>query len=165
MQKTIMRGLLSLGIFLGVIINSSYSNVNNYLLLQVESSSQQTASDTATILEIVSIAQAQEVVEPHRPEYVVTSRYQAVASWYRHGKVTANGERFDPNGLTVAHKSLPFNTMVQFTNPSTGQSIVARVNDRGPFVRGREFDLSLRSAQLLGFQDRGVVRLNVEILK
>lgn len=164
MQKTIIRGLLSLGIFLGVITSSSYSNVNNYLITQVDSSSQQAAIDTATI-SIVAIAQPQEVVEPPQPAHAVTRRYQAVASWYRHGKVTANGERFDPNGLTVAHKSLPFNTMIQFTNPSTGQSIVARVNDRGPFIRGREFDLSLRSAQLLGFQDRGVVRLNVEILK
>jgi rare lipoprotein A (peptidoglycan hydrolase) len=166
MQKIIIRGLLSLGIFLGVIISSSYSNVNNYLLIQVESSSQQAVSDTATTTTTVgAIAQPQEVIEPPQPAYTVTRRYQAVASWYRHGKVTANGERFDPNGLTAAHKSLPFNTMVRFTNPSTDQTVLVRVNDRGPYIRGREFDLSMRSAQILGFQDRGVVQLNVEIIK
>ena len=164
MRKTITRGLLGLGIFLGVITDSSYSNVNNYPLIQVDDSSPQAAPDTATI-PVVAIAQPQEVIEPSRPEPVVIRRYQAVASWYRHGTVTANGERFDPNGLTVAHKTLPFNTMVQLTNPDTGQSIIVRVNDRGPYIRGREFDVSLRSAQLLGFQDRGVVRLNVEIFK
>ena len=164
MQKTILRGLLSLGIFLGVLTNSSYSNVNNYLPIEVDNSSQQAAPDTATTT-VVAIAQPQEVPGPLGPRYTVIRSYQAVASWYRHGKITANGERFDPNGLTVAHRSLPFNTMVRLTNPNTGQTIIVRVNDRGPYIRGREFDLSMRSAQLLGFQDRGVVRLNVEIIR
>jgi rare lipoprotein A len=164
MQKTIVYGLLSLGIFLGVMTDSSYSSVNNSLSIEVDTRSHQAASNSATTT-VVAIAQPQEVIEPARPTYTVTRRYQAVASWYRHGKVTANGERFDPNGLTVAHKSLPFNTMVRLTNPNTEQTVVVRVNDRGPYIRGREFDLSMRSAQLLGFQDRGVVRLNVEIIK
>lgn len=99
------------------------------------------------------------------PRYVVTRRYTARASWYRHGTVTANGERYNPQGLTVAHRSLPFNTMVRFTNPDTGAVVVARVNDRGPYIRGREFDLSMRTAQLLGFIDRGVVNLVVEIIQ
>lgn len=99
------------------------------------------------------------------PRYVVTRRYQARASWYRHGSVTANGERYNPNGLTVAHRSLPFNTLVRFTNPETGLVVTARVNDRGPYIRGREFDLSMRTAQLLGFIDRGVVNLVVEIIQ
>ena len=174
MQKTIVYGLLSLGIFLGVMTDSSYSSVNNSLSIEVDTRSHQAASDsvTTTVVAIdsvtttvVAIAQPQEVIEPTRPTYTVTRRYQAVASWYKHGKVTANGERFDPNGLTVAHRSLPFNTMIRLTNPSTEQTVVVRVNDRGPYIRGREFDLSMRSAQLLGFQDRGVVRLNVEIIK
>lgn len=165
MQRTITYGLLSLGIFLGVMTDSSYSSsVNNSLSIEVDTRSHQAASDLATTT-VVAIAQPQEVIEPTRPQYTVTRRYQAIASWYRHGKVTANGERFDPNGLTVAHRSLPFNTMVRLTNPSTEQTVIVRVNDRGPYIRSREFDLSLRSAQLLGFQDRGVARLNVEIIK
>lgn len=96
---------------------------------------------------------------------VTNHKYIARASWYRHGTVTANGERYNPNGLTAAHRTLPFNTMVKFTNPETGTSVVARVNDRGPMVRGREFDLSMRTAQLLGVIDRGVVNLVIEIVQ
>jgi rare lipoprotein A len=94
----------------------------------------------------------------------VTNTYIARTSWYRHGTITANGERYNPMGLTVAHKTLPFNTMVKFTNPSNGNTVVVRVNDRGPMIRGREFDLSMRAAQLLGMIDRGVVNLVVEII-
>jgi rare lipoprotein A len=67
-------------------------------------------------------------------------------------------------GLTVAHRTLPFNTMVKFTNPSNGNIVVVRVNDRGPMIKGREFDLSMRAAQLLGMIDRGVVNLVVDII-
>lgn len=94
----------------------------------------------------------------------VVRSYNARASWYRHGRVTANGERYNPLGHTVAHKSLPFGTMVRFTNPETGESVVARVNDRGPFIRGREFDLSLGSARAVGMERRGVMILRIEIL-
>jgi len=94
----------------------------------------------------------------------VVRSYNARASWYRHGRVTANGERYNPLGHTVAHKSLPFGTMVRFTNPETGESVVARVNDRGPFIKGREFDLSLGSARAVGMERRGVMILRIEIL-
>ena len=94
----------------------------------------------------------------------VVRTYSARASWYRHGRVTANGESYNPMGHTVAHKSLPFGTMVRFTNPETGQTVVARVNDRGPFIRGREFDLSLGSARAVGMEQRGVMILRIEIL-
>jgi rare lipoprotein A len=94
----------------------------------------------------------------------VVRRYSAKASWYRHGRVTANGEQYNPLGLTVAHRSLPFGTIVRFTNPDNGQSVTVRVNDRGPYIRGREFDLSLGSARALGFESRGVMVLRVEIM-
>lgn len=159
-----MCGLLGLGIFLGVPTSSSHSNVNNYPFIEVDNSGGQAADDTATT-EVVAIAQPQEVYGPPEPTRVVTRRYQSTASWYRHGRVTANGERFDPNGLTVAHRSLPFNTLIRFTNPETNQVVVARVNDRGPYIRGREFDLSLGSARQLGFLEKGVIRLHVEIIR
>lgn len=95
----------------------------------------------------------------------VIRKYSAYASWYKQGKITASGEIYNPMGLTVAHKSLPFNTMIKFTNLNTGKSVIARVNDRGPYVRGREYDLSMGTARLLGFTERGVVKLEVEILK
>lgn len=103
--------------------------------------------------------------EPPASRETVVRRYTARASWYRHGRITANGERYDPNGLTVAHKRLPFNTIVRFTNPETGAVVTTRVNDRGPFIRGREYDLSMGAARALGFLDRGVVNLVVEIIE
>ena len=96
---------------------------------------------------------------------IVLRTYTAVVSWYRHGRITANGERYNPLGITVAHKRLPFGTMIRFTNPETGDSIIARVNDRGPYIHGREFDLSLGAARELNIVERGVVRLQVEILR
>ena len=101
-------------------------------------------------------------IRPSR-SVVKRTKYKAVVSWYRHGTVTANGERFDPNDFTVAHRTLPFNTWVRFTNPETGAEVIARVNDRGPYIRGREFDLSIGTARRLGILERGVAVLDVEI--
>ena len=70
------------------------------------------------------------------------------ASWYMHGKRTANGERFNPNGMTAAHRTLPFGTKLHLTYQ--GRSVIVRINDRGPFVRGRQLDLSRGAAQQLG---------------
>lgn len=75
------------------------------------------------------------------------------ASWYGpgfHGRLTANGERFDQNALTAAHRSLPFGTRVRVTSASTGRSVVVRINDRGPFVRGRSIDLARAAARVIG---------------
>jgi rare lipoprotein A len=70
------------------------------------------------------------------------------ASWYMHGKRTANGERFNPNGMTAAHRTLPFGTRLHLTH--NGRTVIVRINDRGPFVRGRQLDLSRGAAQQLG---------------
>ncbi len=80
-----------------------------------------------------------------------------IASWYGeqfHGKYTANGEIFDLNALTAAHRTLPMPSVVQVTNLDNGRSIELRVNDRGPYARGRIIDLSRRAAQLLGFEGK-----------
>lgn len=87
------------------------------------------------------------------------------ASWYGpgfHGRKTANGERFDQMAYTVAHKSLKFGTLLKITNPKNGRSIVVRVNDRGPYIEGRELDLSKAAAHELGLIKRGTARLKVE---
>jgi rare lipoprotein A len=84
------------------------------------------------------------------------------ASWYGpgfHGRRTASGETFNQNALTAAHKSLPFGTKVRVVNQQTGSSIVVRINDRGPFVRGRIIDLSKASAQALGISGAAPVKL------
>lgn len=91
-----------------------------------------------------------------------------IASWYGpgfHGQYTANGEIYDQNALTAAHKTLPLPSMVRVTNLANGRSIVVRVNDRGPFVNGRIIDLTRRDAQLLDFINQGTAKVRVQILK
>lgn len=88
-----------------------------------------------------------------------------LASWYGedfHGKTTANGEVYDMNALTAAHKTLPMPSKVRVTNLDNGRSLILTVNDRGPFVAGRIIDLSRRSAQLLGFQRQGLATVRVQ---
>jgi rare lipoprotein A len=88
-----------------------------------------------------------------------------VASWYGsdfHGKSTANGERYDMDTLTAAHRTLPMPTIVRVTNLENGRSLRLRVNDRGPYARGRILDVSRRAATLLGFQQNGTARVRVQ---
>lgn len=90
-----------------------------------------------------------------------------IASWYGadfHGRPTANGERYDMNELTAAHKTLPLPSRVRVTNLENGRALILRVNDRGPFVAGRIIDVSRRGAQLLGFQKNGIAKVRVEYL-
>ena len=89
------------------------------------------------------------------------------ASYYgghHHGKKTASGERFDQNGLTAAHRTLPFGTQVRVTNLNNERSVVVRINDRGPFVRGRIIDVSRAAAERLGMLRAGVVPVRIEVL-
>jgi rare lipoprotein A len=90
-----------------------------------------------------------------------------IASWYGpdfHEKSTANGEQFDQNALSAAHKTLPLPSIVQVTNLDNGRSIEVRVNDRGPFVGNRIIDMSRRAAQLLGFEGQGTAKVRVQVL-
>lgn len=94
-------------------------------------------------------------------------RETGIASWYGpkfHGKYTANGEIFDQNAVTAAHRTLPLPSIVRVTNLENGRSIKVRVNDRGPYARGRIMDMSRRAAQLLGFEKKGTAKVLVEIL-
>ncbi|MEE8371244.1 MAG: septal ring lytic transglycosylase RlpA family protein [Sphingomonadales bacterium] len=87
------------------------------------------------------------------------------ASWYGkkfHGRKTANGERYNMNALTAAHTTLPLPSYVRVTNLSNKRSLVLRINDRGPFAKGRIIDVSRRAAQLLGFAKKGVQRVRVQ---
>lgn len=90
-----------------------------------------------------------------------------IASWYGpnfHAKLTANGEIFDENAVTAAHKTLQMPSVARVTNLENGRSIIVRINDRGPFVNGRILDLSRRSAQLLGMEGKGTAKVRVQIL-
>lgn len=106
---------------------------------------------------------------PARTDPADTDRSGTVglASWYSdalHGRTTANGETYDRAALTAAHRSLPFGTRVRVTRIETGEDVVVRINDRGPFVEGRIIDLSRRAAEALGMIDAGVVRVRVVVL-
>ena len=91
-----------------------------------------------------------------------------IASWYGgkfQGRTTANGERFDMNELTAAHRSLPFGSKVRVTNPATNDSIIVRINDRGPYVGNRMIDLSRAAARAVRIIDRGVAPVRLEVLR
>jgi rare lipoprotein A (peptidoglycan hydrolase) len=94
-------------------------------------------------------------------------RKTVVASWYGQefsGRRTASGTRFDPRGLTAAHKTLPLGTLIRVTNPRTGASVLVTVTDRGPFCGRRELDLSKAAAREVGILTRGVAPVLLEVL-
>ena len=90
------------------------------------------------------------------------------ASWYGpgfHGKQTANGEVYDQNNMTAAHKLLPLNTWVRVKNLDNGKSVPLRINDRGPYKKNRIIDLSLKAAKILGYAKEGTARVKIEVIK
>jgi rare lipoprotein A len=133
--------------------------------------------------------QARDAVEPERAErpgyYKVGNPYQiagvwyypkvdydyvetGIASWYGpgfHGKETANGEIYNQGDLTAAHRTLPMPSVVRVTNLENGRALKLRVNDRGPFARGRIIDVSKRAAELLGFKEQGTAKVRVEVVE
>ena len=105
-------------------------------------------------------------IEPAPPS--ATPLGSGVASYYGrrfHGRRTANGESFDMHQLTAAHRTLPFGSLVRVTNPRNGRSVVVRINDRGPFVRGRSIDLSRAAAEEIGLIRSGHGRVELELLE
>ncbi|MEL6703319.1 MAG: septal ring lytic transglycosylase RlpA family protein [Bacteroidota bacterium] len=93
---------------------------------------------------------------------------QGTASWYGYkyaGRSTANGETFDPEGLTAAHRTLPFGTRVRVTRADNGATVTVRINDRGPEPRDRIIDLALGAAREIDMVDDGLVTVRLEILK
>ena len=102
--------------------------------------------------------------------YQVAGPYYEVgiASWYGpgfDGNLTSNGEVYDMNGISAAHKTLPFGTIVRVVEFSTGKSIVVRINDRGPFIEGRIIDLSKGAARELGIIDKGITKVGLRIIR
>jgi rare lipoprotein A len=113
---------------------------------------------TATLALSANLAQArntqtQTIAHARAPQ-------SGIASIYSGGR-TANGERAHPHRMTAAHRSLPFGTMVRVTNKRNGKSVVVRINDRGPFIRGRVIDVTPAAARALGFSGLTQVVLNI----
>jgi rare lipoprotein A len=101
------------------------------------------------------------------PVIKVAQAVTGEASWYGpgfHGRTTANGETFNQEELTAAHRSLPFGTKVRVTNINNGRSVVVRINDRGPFIGGRVIDLSAAAARVIGMLGSGIAPVQLEIL-
>ena len=95
-------------------------------------------------------------------ETLAASGQCGTASWYGpgfNGKKSASGERFNQNAMTAAHKTLPFGTKLKVTNQKNGKTVVVRINDRGPFIKGRVIDLSKAAANRLGFISSGVTNI------
>jgi rare lipoprotein A len=88
-----------------------------------------------------------------------------VASFYTEGTRTASGERLNPNELTAAHPTLPFGTRLRITTVASGRSVVVRVNDRGPFLKGRAIDVSYSAAKQLGITERGIAKVKMEVVQ
>jgi rare lipoprotein A len=102
------------------------------------------------------------------PRFDPSYNETGIASWYGepfHGRDTANGERYDMNELSAAHKTMPMPSTVRVTNLENGRTLMLRVNDRGPFVAGRIIDISRRGAQLLGFHRTGTAKVRVEFIE
>lgn len=92
---------------------------------------------------------------------------KGVASWYGkdfHAKSTANGEKYNMNSLTAAHRTLPLPSIVKVTNLENGRTVILRVNDRGPYAKDRIIDISKRGAEILGFQTKGTAKVKVEVM-
>lgn len=117
---------------------------------------------SADEVDIIPFAVSPDMVEPEA-EHIG----DGVASYYGArfaGRPTASGERFDPQQLTAAHRTLPFGSMVRVTNPGNGQSVVVRINDRGPFHGNRAIDLSRRAAEEIGLVRAGHGTVRMELI-
>lgn len=107
--------------------------------------------------------------QPAKPMTVIVPKptrwkmYQSgIASWY-HDRRTASGEKFIASNFSAAHKKLPFGTLVRITTVRTGRSCVVRINDRGPYIKGRIIDVSPAAAKMLGLNTSGIAKVNIEI--
>lgn len=105
-------------------------------------------------------------ISPHTSHLSPHSLY-GIASWYGptfHGRTTANGEIFNKDGLTAAHRTLPFNTKVLVTNLKNNKSVIVRINDRGPYIEGRVIDLSEESAHRIDSKLQGIAYVKLLVL-
>ncbi|MHB8772137.1 MAG: septal ring lytic transglycosylase RlpA family protein [Syntrophales bacterium] len=101
------------------------------------------------------------------PRYAPAAAAEVIASWYgawHHNKPTATGERFDMYKNTLAHRTLPLGTRVRLVNRDNGRSAEGIVNDRGPYIKGRDVDVSYAMAQQLGFVEQGIIKLSMETM-
>jgi rare lipoprotein A len=112
----------------------------------------------------VAFANAHKHFTTHTQTARRTGASYALASFYGEDSQTASGEQFNPNELTAAHRTLPFGTRLRVTNVTNGRSVIVRVNDRGPFIRGRAVDVSSSAAERLGMIDQGIAKVKLDVI-
>ncbi|MGE5440569.1 MAG: septal ring lytic transglycosylase RlpA family protein, partial [Bacteroidota bacterium] len=120
---------------------------------------------SAGIKELSNNTQTQTAVKQESSFIQFLDKGRMTASWYGpkfHGKLTANGEIYNQMAFTAAHKSFKFGTLLKLTNPKNSKSVIVRINDRGPYIGGRQLDLSKGAALALGIIRPGVLKLKVE---
>lgn len=135
--------------------------------LQVTNRLRRQLGSASPLREIAGMPKPQLPKPPQKIASSVRARLSGMASWYGpgfHGNRTASGEVYNQHALTAAHRSLPFGTRVRVTNTRTGRSVVVRITDRGPFIRGRVLDLSAAAARMLGVVQAGVAPVQLEVL-
>lgn len=116
---------------------------------------------------VLAFASAGATVATTEVVYAGSKASAGTASFYGkrfHGRTTANGERFNMNAMTAAHKSLPFGTKVKVTNRNNGKSVIVRINDRGPYHGNRVIDLSRGAAAKIGMLNSGTARVSIQVL-
>jgi len=139
---------LAIGALVGFTVLKGEKNVENERIL---------------IEEFVPVTVKENTVNTSAVKFI--DRGTLKASWYGpkfHGKFTANGEVYNQMALTAAHKNLSFGTLLKITNPKNGKSVIVRINDRGPYIEGRELDLSRGAAIELGILAKGIARVKVQ---
>jgi rare lipoprotein A len=123
-------------------------------------------TEPAVTEDVISVEEETVTADRNLVEFIDKGTMKA--SWYGpgfHGQKTANGEIYNQNSFTAAHKSLKFGTLLKITNLKNNKSVVIRINDRGPYIHGRDLDLSKAAATELGFINKGVSKIKVEEIK
>lgn len=135
-----------------------------FTIIQKELGDNRTGQSTG-IKELSNNTQNETAVKQESSFIQFLDKGRMTASWYGprfHGKLTANGEIYNQMAFTAAHKSFKFGTLLKLTNPKNGKSVIVRINDRGPYIGGRQLDLSKGAAIALGIVKPGVLKLKVE---
>ncbi|MEB3340716.1 septal ring lytic transglycosylase RlpA family protein [Okeania sp.] len=137
--------------------------------LQATNRLRRQVNNTSPLTEISGQSKSKPQLEPEKVAVgTITYEFQGWASWYGpgfHGRYSASGERFNQYAMTAAHKTLPFGTKVRVTNLNNGNSVIVRINDRGPFIRHRVIDLSSAAARALGMIHTGVAPVKIEVIE
>jgi rare lipoprotein A len=127
--------------------------------------------NAAPIDKIANLPERSKLSIPKLPQQIAVGNvrltFRGIASYYGYdwaGNKTASGQRFNPEAMTAAHRSLPFGTRVRVTNTRNGRSVVVRINDRGPYIRGRVIDLSSGAARIIGMIGSGIAPVKIEVL-